>query len=299
MGFKLRKHNHELFPKKVHRSELRLFLGKIYFQVKRYFIWFNERKTFARAIIETSFVQKEYPVSIFKHQSPIYRELKDVPMYLQENKKINLSIALQKINGIRLEPNQVFSFWYLVGKPTKRKGYLPGMQLKNGGFVERTGGGLCQMANLIYWMTLHTPLIVKERWRHSFDIFPDSNRTLPFGSGATLSYNYIDLQIQNTTKQPFVLQIWIEENNLKGEWKTDREIPYSYSVYESYHAFHSEPWGGYTRRNTIRRKMILKSTNEILEDQLVTENIAWMMYDPLLESSESKKDATLEKGLSE
>ncbi|TGL75045.1 VanW family protein [Leptospira jelokensis] len=284
MGFRFRKHIPVLFPKRVHRSELRLFFGKLYFIWKRRFVWLCEQKHFAKKIVEAKLLEREFPISIFSHQSPIYRKLKDVPMYLQENKKVNLSIALQKINGILLEPNQVFSFWYLVGKPTKRKGYLPGMQLKNGGFVESTGGGLCQMANLIYWMTLHTPLTVKERWRHSFDIFPDSNRTLPFGSGATLSYNYIDLQIQNTTKQPFVLHIWIDNENLRGEWRTDRDIPYSYTVYESYHAFHAEPYGGYTRRNTIRRKVALKSTNEVVEDQLVTENIAWMMYEPLLES---------------
>lgn len=290
MEFKFRKHNPGYFPKKVQRSELRLFFGKLYFQWKRYFVWLCEQKFFAKKIVESNLLEKEFPISIVSHHSPIYRKLKDVPIYLQENKKVNLSIALQKINGIILEPNQIFSFWYLVGKPTKRKGYLPGMQLKNGGFVERTGGGLCQMANLIYWMTLHTPLTVKERWRHSFDIFPDSNRTLPFGSGATLSYNYIDLQIQNTTKQPFVLHVWIENDNLNGEWRTDRDIPYTYSVYESYHAFHAEPYGGYTRRNTIRRKIFLKSTNEIVDDQLVTENTAWMMYEPLLESDQRKND---------
>ncbi|MFJ8513275.1 VanW family protein [Lysinibacillus xylanilyticus] len=45
------------------------------------------------------------------------------------------------------------------------------------------GGGICQLANLLYWMALHTPLIVTERHHHSFDPFPDSGRTLPFGSG--------------------------------------------------------------------------------------------------------------------
>ncbi|TGM44851.1 vancomycin resistance protein [Leptospira levettii] len=288
MGFKIRNRSSSLYPKKVHRSELRLFLGKIYFQWKRYLRWLCEKNTFATHQIHSEHLEDEFPISVFTHHSPIYRKLKDVPMYLQENKKVNLSIAINKLNGIVLAPGEVFSFWYLVGKPTKQKGYLPGMQLKNGGFVERTGGGLCQMANLIYWMTLHTPLTVKERWRHSFDIFPDSNRTLPFGSGATLSYNYIDLQIQNTTKQPFVLHLWINNDELYGEWKTDLEIPFAYNVYESYHAFHAEPWGGYTRRNTIRRKVVSKETNVLIEDQLVTENIAWMMYEPLLESKGTK-----------
>ena len=39
-------------------------------------------------------------------------------------------------------------------------------------------------------MTLHTPLQVTERYRHSYDVFPDADRKLPFGSGATCAYNY-------------------------------------------------------------------------------------------------------------
>lgn len=284
MGFRFRKKPILGMNEKVHRGTLRLFFGKIYFQWKRYWVWFLERNSFATKKISLQEMRERFPVSIFKHSSPIYRKLKDVPMYLQENKRVNLNIAISKLDGILLEPNQVFSFWYLVGKPTKKKGYLPGMQLRNGSFIERTGGGLCQMANLIYWMTLHSPLEVKERWRHSFDIFPDSERTLPFGSGATLSYNYIDLQIKNTTNQPFVLHLWIEDDLLKGEWLSDLDFPFFYKVYESYHGFHAEPWGGYTRRNVIRRKKISKDKKEILKDELVTENTAWMMYEPLLES---------------
>ncbi|MCW7491254.1 VanW family protein [Leptospira sp. 2 VSF19] len=295
MGFSFKKKFILGMNEKVHRGFLRLFFGKIYFQWKRYIVWFLERKLFATTRISIREMRLNYPISIFKHSSPIYRKLKDVPMYLQENKRVNLNIAISKLDGIILEPNQVLSFWYLVGKPTRRKGYLPGMQLRNGGFIERTGGGLCQMANLIYWMTLHTPLEVKERWRHSFDIFPDSERTLPFGSGATLSYNYIDLQIKNTTKQPFVLHLWIEDDFLQGEWFTDMDVPFSYQVYESSHGFYAEPWGGYTRRNTIRRKLISKGTNEVLKDELVTENTAWMMYEPLLESKESSSIRNLNK----
>ena len=75
-----------------------------------------------------------------------------------------------------------------------------GMVLHNGGFKPGVGGGLCQLSNLIYWMTLHTPLTVVERWRHSYDVFPDAERTQPFGSGATVAYNHIDLQIRNGIK---------------------------------------------------------------------------------------------------
>jgi len=49
------------------------------------------------------------------------------------------------------------------------------------------------------------PLAVTERWRHNYDVFPDSDRTQPFGSGATVAFNYIDLQITNETNSTFQL----------------------------------------------------------------------------------------------
>lgn len=62
-----------------------------------------------------------------------------------------------------LRPGEVFSYWKLIGKPARRKGYLDGMVLKSGAFHAGCGGGLCQLSNLIFWMTIHTPLTVTER----------------------------------------------------------------------------------------------------------------------------------------
>ena len=95
----------------------------------------------------------------------------------------------------------------MVGNPSKRKGYLKCLVLNNGKIGYDYGGGLCQLGNLLYWMVLHSPLVVTERWRHSFDVFPDVNRKLPFGSGATLSYNYIDLQFKNPTKHNYQIKL--------------------------------------------------------------------------------------------
>jgi vancomycin resistance protein VanW len=49
---------------------------------------------------------------------------------------------------------------------------------------------------LTFWIFAHSPLLITERHRHSFDVFPDVNRKVPFGAGATLSYNYIDFRVK-------------------------------------------------------------------------------------------------------
>lgn len=135
----------------------------------------------------------------------------------------------------------------------------------------------------IYWITLHTPLIVTKRHRHSYDVFPDANRTQPFGSGATCSYNYLDLQICNPTDEPYQLIVNMDSDNLYGEWRTVHKPLYAYEVYERDHKISQEYWGGYARSNSIYRKKC-NLDGELLSDEFITKNDALMMYQPFLES---------------
>jgi vancomycin resistance protein VanW len=195
---------------------------------------------------------------------------------------INLKIALKKINDLIIKPGETFSYWHTIGKPTKRKGYVPGMILRNGGFTSAIGGGLCQLSNLLFWITVHSPLMATERWRHGYDVFPDSNRTQPFGSGATCSYNYIDLQIKNQTRAQFQLKVFMTDTDLVGEIYSDIEPTNSYEVYEKKHRIIHEPRGGYSRHNELWKKTIDRKTQEIIHDEYLIENHAIMMYTPFL-----------------
>ena len=257
------------------RGNLRMKLGGLYFTLGRYILWFFTGVRFAGRCDET------LPYKYFFHKTPLIRNLKDTEMYMQYNKITNLKLAAKKINHATLHPGETFSYWKLIGKPTKAKGYLKGMVLRNGKIIAGTGGGLCQLSNLIYWITLHTPLTVIERHRHGYDVFPDSNRTQPFGSGATCFYNYGDLMIKNSTDQNFQLQITVTDSELEGVWLTDEQPTRTYEVYEKDHIIQSEPWGGYTRHNVLCRKVFDQSRNE-LADEYIVENHAIMMYEPFL-----------------
>lgn len=263
--------------KPKHRSKLRKKLGKEYFCLKEKIKWIKGPEKLAKTRIDNPFDSL-----VIKHKSFLLRKLKDVDMYLQHNKVTNLRLAIGKINGVVIQPGETFSLWQMVGRPTKRKGYLEGMTLSNGQVTKGTGGGLCQLGNLIYWMTIHTPLSITKRWRHSYDVFPDVNRKIPFGSGATLSFNYIDLQIKNNTEQPFQINLSLDKTHLNGSICTDKILRQSYVVEERNHIFKQQWWGGYTRHNEIWRKIDNIDTGEISEE-LVTENHAIMMYSPLLE----------------
>lgn len=272
----------KLRPK--NRSAIRLYIGKKYYTTKRYMEWFMKDTKYAKKK-----VTEPLPYSHFSHQTILLRELKGVDMELQKNKIINLKLAVSKINNIKIEPGETFSYWKLIGKPTYKKGYVDGMVLYSGSYKAGVGGGLCQLSNLIYWMTLHTPLTVVERHRHSYDVFPDSKRTQPFGSGATCAYNYLDLQIKNNTDYAFQLCLAVTSTHLTGEWRAEVPKLYQYEVIEKNHQITPAYFGGYIRHNQIYRKKYNQMGN-MLEEEYITENHAWMMYEPLLSYQEKRYD---------
>lgn len=261
----------------IQRSRARLMAGKWWFTTKRYARWLLVYKRMAKTKSE-----EWLPYAVSQHQTPLLRQLRNVDMWLQTNKIMNLTIAAGQLNGLLLQPGETFSYWQTIGRPTRGKGYVDGMVLFYGTYKTGVGGGLCQMSNLIYWLTLHTPLVVTERHRHSYDVFPDSGRTQPFGSGATCAYNYLDLQIHNPTSEAYQLSVQLTDEALVGEWRCSAPAQYRYEVYEKEHQIASKPWGGYVRSNTIHRRK-LNSAGECVKDEYITSNEALMMYSPLLE----------------
>ncbi len=270
--------------KPIHRSKLRIIAGRIYYTLKRYWYWNFSNVLFAKkrdALL---------PVEIFTHKTVLRRKLKDVDMWMQENKIINLGIAIRTLDGIVLASGETFSYWRYIGKPTTKKGYVEGMVLHNGHVMTGVGGGLCQLSNLIYWMTLHTPLTVIERWRHGYDVFPDVGRDQPFGSGATCAYPNIDLQIKNNTTQSFQLSLTMDDDYLIGKWLSDKPIEFRYTIVEKDHEFKGEWFGGYSRNNKIFRTVIDRCTNEKVREEFVAENHALTMYTPLIEGVEEDRN---------
>lgn len=199
-------------------------------------------------------------------------------------KIIILKIAVKQLDGIVRHPGEVFSYWQLIGKPTRRKGYVKGMVLHSGTFCYRVGGGLCQLSNLIFWMTLHPPLAVIERHRHGYDVFPDFNRTQPFGSGATCFYPHGDLMIRNDTDRDFQLTVRVGETHLEGEWRSVFPAEFRYEILEKNHEMRCEYWGGYSRHNELHRKTF-DPEGDFLGEEFLLENHALMMYSPFFPES--------------
>lgn len=267
--------NRQLRPP-IPRSWLRLRLGKAYYAGKRYLLWCSPQYHWAsqRQSVSLPYIQTS-------HATPLYRHLRGEEMELQKNKVVNLQLAAARLNGVVLRPGETFSYWRLIGKPSRKKGYREGMVLFLGRIGSDVGGGLCQLSNLIFWMTLHTPLTVVERYRHSHDVFPDSNRTQPFGSGATCAYPHRDLMIRNDTDQSYQLCVRVGETHLEGEWRAEASQKFQYEILERNARMDQASWGGYIRHNELFRR-VFDLDGTLLREEFLFANDAIMMYSPLL-----------------
>jgi vancomycin resistance protein VanW len=224
------------------------------------------------------------PVLVTAHASPLRRRLGTTDPALQDGKIANLCLVVDAMDGLVLRPGEVFSFWHTVGAPSTERGYRDGLVLGPNGMESGTGGGLCQLANLVYWMALQSPVQVVEHHHHAADLFPDDDRIQPFGSGATVFYNYVDLRFANETDRTLQLRVWLTDDDLRGEVRSDLAWPETYHVEERGHRFVREPDGMVYRENELWRLTIDAAMNEVTVEDLVTRNRAEVRYpvDPAL-----------------
>ena len=209
----------------------------------------------------------------------LLRKLEGVDMQLQINKVTNLKIASKKIDGLIVKPGEEFSFWNLVGNATKSKGYKEGLVISNSKMKTGVGGGLCQMANMIHWLVLHTPLTVTELHHHSDALFPDVKRRVPFGTGTSISYKALDYRFKNTTKYPIQIRVWLDETFLYGEIRCDVPLNKKYKIIEEDNHYAKDEEGIFYRNSKVYRIIIDKETNKEEKKELILNNHSKVMYD--------------------
>lgn len=213
--------------------------------------------------------------------SHLIKRGKGIEPKLQENKAININLANQSMNGILLHPGETFSFWKLVGKTTKRKGYQEGRVLVRNRILPGMGGGLCNLANTIHRVVLLSPLTVTEFHQHSDALAPDEGERVPFSSGTSVFYNHGDYRFRNDTDQIFQLLLWCDANRLYAELRCEQSLPHCYRIIEEGHHFQKEG-GKYYRVSKIYKETIDKSSGQVIEKALVLDNHSEVMYDPSL-----------------
>ena len=157
-----------------------------------------------------NYAKRRYSTNDFSNSIALKQELKP-----NKAKNKNLLRAIKSIEQIQINPNEILSFWRIVGNPSKKNGFTESRSLVNGKIENTIGGGLCQLSGLMYYISLIAQLEILERHNHSIDIYDEETRFTPLGSDATVAYGYKDLKIRNNLNCPIKFNFSIEDDTIK------------------------------------------------------------------------------------
>ena len=162
----------------------------------------------------------------------LIREQVILPSRNYSQKVHNFRLAIEQIHTVVINPNEVFSFNEVVGEGCLKRGYQQSRSLCNGVLKKTYGGGLCQLAGLIYQVSLQLGLDIVERYNHSIDIYTDENRYTDLGSDATISYPFKDLRIRNNSLVSFRFRFHIMDHKLLLTVESTGSVPVHKIVYQ-------------------------------------------------------------------
>ncbi|MFN5417810.1 MAG: VanW family protein [Flavobacteriia bacterium] len=172
--------------------------------------------------IKEKFAVKTEKQLSYNHEISIVQEIKKNHHF--ENKLVNIDLGIQSIQDVTIYPNQIFSFWKMVPKPSAKNNFQQSRNIIDGKLSEDIGGGLCQLSSIIYHCALISGLKITERHNHSVDLYEEKDRFTPLGSDATVVYGYKDLRFQNNFNFPIQIQLKIKDFNLKCSFLSPENI---------------------------------------------------------------------------
>ena len=127
-----------------------------------------------------------------------------------ENRNNNLRRACESMNGLVLQPGEVFSYNDTLGPRTKENGYLRAGAYSGWVLVQSYGGGICQGSSTIYGAVLLADLEIVQRKNHGYAV-----SYVPYGLDATVNWGGPDFQFRNNTHFPIKISAEVSDGLVK------------------------------------------------------------------------------------
>lgn len=128
-----------------------------------------------------------------------------------ENRKHNVALAAQFIDGTVVLPEDEFSFNETVGARTEQRGFKPAYIISDGTFVEGIGGGVCQVSSTLYNCALLADLYITCVRPHSLPV----SYVAPSFDAMVSSAS--DLRFANTLSAPITVKMKADGKYIRAE----------------------------------------------------------------------------------
>ncbi len=167
-----------------------------------------------------------------------------------EGRATNVKLSAEKINGVIINPGEVFSYNDVVGQRTAERGFKTAGAYAGGKVVQEIGGGICQTSSTLYCAVLYANLEIVARDCHMFAV-----GYVPWGLDATVSWGGPEFKFRNNREFPIKVVTKVEGRELTVEiWGTDVDGSYvkmDYTASTAYDSKHTSVAIG-TRATTYR-----------------------------------------------
>ena len=136
----------------------------------------------------------------------------------------NLSLAGDYINGLVLEPGEVFSFNKVVGERTPERGFSKATVYAFENTDEEYGGGVCQTASTLFYCAVKANLEIVSRTGHLYtvDYMTDDAGVTAYGMDAMVNWGKTDMQFRNSKENPIIIKCNTENGKITfsiwGTW---------------------------------------------------------------------------------
>ncbi|MDN4592825.1 VanW family protein [Polycladomyces subterraneus] len=124
----------------------------------------------------------------------------------------NIRLSSRAIDGVVLNPGDVFSFNQTVGQRTVERGYQPVTKIVQGEYSEGVGGGVSQTSSTLFNCVDNAGLEVLSRFSYS-----KTPTYVPAGRDATVAWNEPDFRFRNNLNAPVVIRTKLKTDALTVE----------------------------------------------------------------------------------
>lgn len=149
-----------------------------------------------------------------------------------ENRNTNLRLVCQLLDGMVIQPGEVFSYNGAVGERTAERGFKSAGAYSGNRLINSIGGGVCQGSTTIYNCALLADLEIVERYCHGFTV-----TYVPIGLDAAVNWaTATDLKFRNNTHFPIMIRAQLSDGYMKIQLLGTDEKDY-YIVMEATHSY--------------------------------------------------------------
>jgi vancomycin resistance protein YoaR len=124
----------------------------------------------------------------------------------------NLKVGSNALDGVVLQPGELFSFNKTVGPRSAEAGYRYATGIEAGELVDTMGGGICQVSSTLFGAAFFAGLEVVRARPHSR---PSSY--VDMGLDSTVVYPDVDLKLRNPFEFPVVLHMTVSQGKVRAE----------------------------------------------------------------------------------